>query len=85
MIYVKGKVFCVGGCNEVGEDFLLTEIYNVEKNEWSQGPEMNEGKCKPSLILKDDRFILAIGGYLLNGTNRLVFERLDLNQPVLLW
>ena len=61
IIYVKGKVFCVGGWNYDG-GLLTTEIYNVEKNEWLQGPEMNEEKVRPSLILKDDRFILAIGG-----------------------
>ena len=83
MIYVKGKVFCVGGAKD-GQGLLTTEIYNVEKNEWLQGPEMNKKKSKPSLILKDDRFILAIGGCS-NETNRLVLERLDLNQPVLLW
>ena len=85
IIYVKGKVFCVGGANEEDEYDLTTEIYNVEKNEWLQGPEMNKVKAKPSLILKDDRFILAIGGRDFEETNRLVFERLDLNQPVLLW
>jgi len=61
MIYVKGKVFCVGGAKD-GQGLLTTEIYNVEKNEWLQGPEMNEEKVRPSLILKDDRFILVIGG-----------------------
>ena len=83
MIYVKGKVFCVGGVKD-RKVLLTTEIYNVEKNEWLQGPEMNEAKTRPSLILKDDRFILAIGGGF-GTTNRLVFERLDLNKPVLLW
>ena len=83
MIYVKGKVVCVGGVKD-RRGLLKTEIYNVEKNEWLQGPETNEEKSRPSLILKDDRFILAIGGDV-DETNRLVFERLDLNQPVLLW
>ena len=67
-------IICVGSWH--GPGARTCEMYDVEKNEWTVLPQLNEGTCAPGLCVFNDVL------YKLGGTSDIgKVEMLDLNRP----
>ena len=69
--YVNGKVYSVGGCDYSSALFennqlsyrysCSTEIFDLEKNEWSAGPDCLIAKTGVTNVVVADRYIYQFG------------------------
>ena len=90
---MNGKVYCVGGFgvpkkpskSEPIPGIQETEIFDVEKNEWNDGPASHIKKYGVTLVVVADRYIYQFGdlsariaavGTISNNQIRII-ERLD--------
>lgn len=58
----NGKMIITGGINSFAQTYTNTMIYNIETDEWSNGPDLPEPINHPSLISYGDT-VYIIGGF----------------------
>ncbi|KAL2099695.1 hypothetical protein ACEWY4_004089 [Coilia grayii] len=60
--HTAGVLFCVGGRGDSGDPFRSIECYNISKNSWFFGPEMNSRRRHVGVISVGGK-VYAVGGH----------------------
>ena len=90
-IYQSGSVYVVGGWRE----FYVTKAskYNIQLDEWSELPSLNDEREDVSLCIFEDKYLIAFGNVTTRGRRTKIpkkgaidytYERLNMreeNQP----
>eukprot|EP01022_Parablepharisma_sp_SALTPOND_P029591 TRINITY_DN740_c0_g1_i2.p1 TRINITY_DN740_c0_g1~~TRINITY_DN740_c0_g1_i2.p1 ORF type:complete len:887 (+),score=51.16 TRINITY_DN740_c0_g1_i2:1178-3838(+) len=62
-----GTLLAIGGTNECKGKKLVsiagTEIYDIRKNEWIEGPKLNVARSFPGVVLVGNKTVAVIGGW----------------------
>lgn len=72
-IYLNNKVYIFGGVDSSGNPMNECEYYNILSNECTSVKNMNEKKCRISLVEINNKFIFSFGG----DTNNNISENIE--------
>ena len=81
MVAWRDRYLIVVGSWHVESSTRTCELYDIERDEWTELPSLNEGTCAPGLVIVGGRYLYKLGGTTdIGKVEMLDLEKLNLTQ-----